>query len=364
MTLDGRSTRASAAPPDRVVLAQATRSDGRQADDVSGRPWLVCGDLALPLAAVAPGGVVADAVSIHGLLVAWGAVAPVLQDLTESTQTRREIQRHGTDVAELMVKPPVRPGQIFCTIGNYARQVVESAVDAGDGPFGRGATARRDAAMREVEHRKRSGQPYICLTSSHRVSGARGQLALPADVETLDWEVEVAAVLGAGGSGNPVVAGYCLANDLTVRSRVLRTDIAALSDWVQSKGMPGSLPVGPWFVPAWQVPDVSALRLQLYLNGALMQDDLAADMIFGVDAQIAYLARHTALAAGDVVCTGSPAGFGAHHQRFLRPGDEVRASVAELGEQMITCVAQAPSDESPDMGNLEATGPGRSSVHA
>ena len=318
----------------------------------------------MPLAAVAQRGAVADAVSIHELLLEWASVAPILQELTESAPTRTEIQSHGRDVAELVLMSPVQPGQTFCTIGNYARQVVEAAMDAGDGPHGPGAPARRDAALTDVERRKRDGQPYICLTSSHRVRSPRGHLALPAELHTLDWEVEVAAVLGAGGNGRPVVAGYCVANDLTVRSRVLRTDVAGLgSDWVQSKGTPGSLPVGPWFVPAWQVPDVSALRLQLYLNGTLMQDDVAADMIFGVDEQIAYLARHTALAAGDVVCTGSPAGFGAHYQRFLRPGDEVRASVAELGEQVITCVAQSIAGGAPGTETLMARPLERSSTH-
>jgi len=353
---------APTAPPGRVVLAQASRTAGDPAGHVSARPWLVHGDRALPLATVAQGGVASEAVSIHDLLVAWNAAATVLQDITESAQTRSDIQDHGCDVAELVVSRPVQPGQTFCTIGNYARQVVESAMDAGDGPYGRGASARRDAAVSEVDERKRNGQPYICLTSSHRVNDPWGQLALPADVQTLDWEVEVAAVLGTG-DGDPVVAGYCVANDLTVRERVLRTDIAALSDWVQSKGMPGSLPVGPWFVPVWQVPDVAALRLQLYLNDTLMQDDLAADMIFGVDQQIAYLARHTVLAAGDIVCTGSPAGFGAHHQRFLRPGDEVRASVAELGEQVITCVAQDVAHE-PNAGNVDGNALERRSIHA
>ena len=115
--------------------------------------------------------------------------------------------------------------------------------------------------------------------------------------------------------------------------------MAGMGDWVQSKGISGSLPVGPWFVPAWQVPDVSALRLQLSLNGTLMQDDLAADMIFDVAAQIDYLSQHTVVAPGDIVCTGSPAGFGAHHRRFLRPGDEVRARVEGLGEQVLAVVA-------------------------
>ena len=352
MTTARTSTRSPAAPADRVVLAQATRAGDVGVDDASARPWLVHEALAVPLAAVAQESAVAEAVSVHELLLEWHAVASVLQGLTESPRTREEIRSRGCDVAELVLMSPVQPRQTFCTVGNYARQVVEAAIDAGDGSDGPGANGRRDAALMDVERRKRDGQPYICLTSSHRVSGPRGHLTLPVELETLDWEVEVAAVLGAEGTGAAAVAGYCLANDLTVRSRVLRSDVPTLgSDWVQSKGMPGSLPMGPWFVPTWQVPDVCALRLQLYLNNRLMQDDCAADMIFGVDEQIAYLARHTVLAAGDVVCTGSPAGFGAHHRRFLLPGDEVRASVAELGEQVITCVAQptagGPSTDDP-----------------
>jgi 2,4-diketo-3-deoxy-L-fuconate hydrolase len=343
--------------PDHVVLAQAAHPE-----DMT-RPWLVHGGRALPLAVAAAGSALAEAASLHDLLGGWGTAAPVLRELMESPRTHTAIRSSGIDVADLAILAPVRPAQTFCTIGNYANQVVESAVDAGDGPHGRGAPARRDDALRQVEQRRQDGEPYICLTSSHRVARPCGELAIPADVDSLDWEVEVAAVLGAGEDGVPVVAGYCVANDLTVRSRVMRTDVA-LSDWVQSKGMAGSLPVGPWFVPAWQVPDVSALRLQLSLNGELMQDDLAADMIFDVDAQIDYLFRHAVVSAGDIVCTGSPAGFGAHHQRFLRPGDEVRARVLGLGEQVLTCVAATPAITRRPAHDLDCDSPERSIVHA
>jgi 2-keto-4-pentenoate hydratase/2-oxohepta-3-ene-1,7-dioic acid hydratase in catechol pathway len=159
---------------------------------------------------------------------------------------------------------------------------------------------------------------------------------------TLDWEVEIAAVLGSGGrhvdprAAAGLIAGYCTANDLTVRARVTRPDVPVLgSDWLQSKGGPGTLPLGPWFVPAWQVGDVASLRLRLWVNGELMQDDLAQDMIFPVGEQVAYLSRHTALRPGDVLCTGSPAGFGAHYGRYLRPGDLVAAEVSGLGRQEI-----------------------------
>jgi 2-keto-4-pentenoate hydratase/2-oxohepta-3-ene-1,7-dioic acid hydratase in catechol pathway len=341
--------------PEHVVLAQATHAHAW-----APRPWLVHGSRALPLSAAAPGHAAADARSIHELLVSWAGVAPVLQEMMESPSTLQAIRRSGTELTDLAVTTPVRPAQTFCTIGNYAAQVVESAVDAGDGPHGRGAAARRDDALRQIEERRRTGQPYTCLTSSHRVTGPYGDLVIPADVDTLDWEVEIAAVLGAGVDGAPVVAGYCVANDLTVRSRVFRTDFAGMSDWVQSKGMPGSLPIGPWFVPAWQVPAVAELRLQLSLNGTLMQDDVAADMVFDVNAQIDYLSRHTVVSAGDIVCTGSPAGFGAHHQRFLRPGDEVRARVQGLGEQVLTCVAAVPATSGRRADDLDCISPERS----
>ena len=322
------------------MLAQARRT---AAPAEATRPWLVHESHAAPLASVADHLPWAHAGSIDDLLAQWYAVAGDLRDLTEGARTRNEIDRSGLDDAELVVDAPVRPRQAFCTIGNYAGQVVEAAVDAGDGPCGRDADRRRREAQESVDRRRLDGEPYICLTSPHRVGGPRDVLRLPAEVDTLDWEVEIAAVIGAGApaaaGSDGVLAGYCLANDLTIRSEVLRHDVPVLaSDWIRSKGLRGSLPLGPWFVPAWQVPDLSALRLQLHLNDELMQDELAADMVFDVERQLDYLARHAVLDAGDVLCTGSPAGFGAHYRRFLRPGDQVRAGVAELGEQLTSCV--------------------------
>jgi len=333
------------------VLAQARRAG---ATIEATRPWLVHEGHAAPLASVGDHLTLAHAGSIDDLLTHWHAVAGDLRELTEDDRTANAIDRRGLDVAELAVVAPVRPRQAFCTIGNYAGQVVEAAVDAGDGPCGRDADRRRREARESVDRRRLDGEPYICLTSPHRVGGPRDVLRLPVEVDTLDWEVEIAAVIGPGApaaaGSDGVVAGYCLANDLTIRSEVLRHDIPLLaSDWIRSKGLRGSLPLGPWFVPAWQVPDVSALRLQLHLNGEVMQDELAADMIFDVDRQLDYLGRHAVLGAGDVLCTGSPAGFGAHYRRFLRPGDQVRAGVAELGEQVTTCVGTSAVLDAPPL---------------
>jgi len=142
---------------------------------------------------------------------------------------------------------------------------VEAALDADD--------ANETAVWEALDRRRRTGEPHVCLTSPERIRTPVGELTIPPGVDTLDWEVEIAVVIGANGrdmsveKAANVIAGYCAANDLTVRSEVTRADLPALgSDWVRSKGMPGSLPLGPWFVPAWQAPDASQLRLRLSVN--------------------------------------------------------------------------------------------------
>jgi 2,4-didehydro-3-deoxy-L-rhamnonate hydrolase len=319
---------------DHVVLAQGRQQGGTSV------PWLVHGTRAVPLRRWLGRLSFADARSVTGLLADWPAHAAALQAVTTSASTARVIGSDGIDVRSLTLEAPVQPGQLFCSIGNYRRQVIQAAEDAAGGAGnGRAGQARSDAEA-AVAQRRADGEPYVCLTSPARVTGPAA--TVHADDPTLDWEVEIAAVLGAdprhvaADAADELIAGYCTANDLTVRARVNRTDVPALgSDWLQSKGGPGTLPLGPWFVPAWQVGDIASLRLRLWVNGELMQDDLAQDMIFPVSEQIAYLSRHTALRSGDVLCTGSPAGFGSHYGRYLRPGDQVAAEVSGLGRQRI-----------------------------
>jgi 2,4-diketo-3-deoxy-L-fuconate hydrolase len=326
------------ATPAGVVLAQASVDSGEA------QPWLVAAGRALPLVTWASDWPLAGACSVTELVEHWPHHESGLHALTTLAETRDRIVSLGRDVATLRLRAPVRARQTFCTIGNYRRQIVEAALDAGDD-----AARTREA----LEHRSRTGEPYICLTSAERISAPMGSLTIPSGIETLDWEVEIAVIIGVttrrAGTAN-AIAGYCVANDLTVRSRVLREDLPALgSDWIQSKGMPGSLPLGPWFVPAWQVPDASRLRLRLTVNDTVMQEDTAEDMVFGIEHQLAYLSRHTCLRPGDVLCTGSPAGFGSHYGRFLRSGDVVTAQVSGLGRQRLRCVQEpgVPEPERP-----------------
>jgi 2,4-diketo-3-deoxy-L-fuconate hydrolase len=328
------------AAPAGVVLAQASR------DAEESVPWLASGGRALPLREWAADWRFARLGSVTELVEQWREHESNIRALTSLRETRDRIVSGGEQIGSLRLEAPIRPRQIFCTIGNYRRQVVEAAADAGDEA---GAADRRAAALELVAQRSSTGEPYVCLTSSDRVGKPVGTLAIAPGVDTLDWEVEIAVVVGAVGhrvspaDAAGMIAGYCLANDLTVRSRVARPDLPALgSDWLQSKGMPGSLPLGPWLLPVWQIADPSRLRLRLSVNGAVMQDDTADDMLFGIERQLAYVSQHTWLRPGDVLCTGSPAGFGTHHGRFLRAGDVVQAWVSGLGEQRLRCVEEVP----------------------
>jgi len=283
--------------------------------------------------------------SVEQLIKRWQHVGPALQAVSESPDTIACIAAHGAALEACRIHAPVFPRQVYCTIGNYRAQVIEAAVDAGDGPSGPQVVERREAASAMLDRRRREGAPYICVKPTSSVADPFAELAVSPALQTLDWEVEIGVVIGRSAwqvepeRALEHVAGYCVVNDITLRERVFRPDPPLLgTDWLQSKGGPGWLPVGPWFVPAWDIRDPGSLRPWLRLNGATMQQGSASDMVFGIAQQISYLSRHTRLEPGDLLCTGSPAGFGSHYRRFLRAGDVVEAGVEGLGSQKTLCV--------------------------
>jgi 2,4-diketo-3-deoxy-L-fuconate hydrolase len=272
--------------------------------------------------------------SMDALLAHWAHDEAVLASLPGTLPL-------GAPLAAFTVHEPLTPGTVYCTIGNYRDQLLQAALDAN--PSTDPATLTQALA-----HRQREGAPYIAIKPTSAVASALAPLVLPIGVGTLDWEVELGVVIGLPARHVPAehalqhVAGYCTVNDITLRERLFRADPPAMgTDFLQAKGGPGWLPVGPWLVPARNVANPAALRLTLTLNGRVMQDGLASDMLFSIAEQIAYLSRHAQLLPGDLICTGSPAGFGSHHGRYLRPGDLVEAEVHGLGRQR-TLVTTSP----------------------
>ena len=156
----------------------------------------------------------------------------------------------------------------------------------------------------------------------------------PGVTEKLDYEVELAAVIGRRAKGVSeadapgYVFGYLVANDVSARDWQFHTPTFTMGKSFDTHG-----PIGPWIVTADEVPDPHALRLRAWVNGELRQDNNTGQMIHDLWKQIAYLSTAFTLEPGDLIATGTPegVGIGMEPQRFLQPGDVVRCEVDGIG---------------------------------
>ena len=146
----------------------------------------------------------------------------------------------------------------------------------------------------------------------------------PAVVERLDYEGELAVVMGAGGE----VAGFAVADDLTARDLQ-----RAERQWTRAKGFDGACPFGPWITTADEVAEPENLALRTWNNGDLRQDSNTSDLIFGIPEIVAFISETITLEPGDLILTGTPSGVGMYFDppRFLGSGDVVRIEIEGLG---------------------------------
>jgi len=292
--------------------------------------------------------------SMLSLLASWDHDWPLLQEAAEALAHGRapELAACAAPESALAVLAPIpAPRHIYCSGANYKKHVVQIiAAQASDATRGMSAEERHAFGVRKMDERARSGTPYFFIKAQSAVSGPCDPVVLPTEAKQADWELELAVVIGrtARHVGREhaldYVAGYTIANDITRRELVNRRpdDVPEMGmNWIMAKSAPTFLPLGPYLVPAAYVGDPQALRIRLELNGETMQDESTADMIFGVARLIEYLSAAVALQPGDVICTGSPAGNGAHYRRFLRPGDVLQGSISGLGTQRNVCVGEA-----------------------
>jgi 2-keto-4-pentenoate hydratase/2-oxohepta-3-ene-1,7-dioic acid hydratase in catechol pathway len=159
-------------------------------------------------------------------------------------------------------------------------------------------------------------------------------IVIPAGVEQVDYEAELAAVIGSRVKHVSVenaleaVAGYTCLND--VSARVLQF---ADGQWTRAKSLDTFCPIGPHVVPRDEVGDPQSLRIQCRVNGETVQDASTSDMIFGVAELIAYVTETITLEPGDVIATGTPPGvaFGRPDGRYLQDGDTVKVDIERIG---------------------------------
>jgi 2,4-diketo-3-deoxy-L-fuconate hydrolase len=199
-----------------------------------------------------------------------------------------------------------------------------------------------------VDHAKETGaaiptEPILFNKAPSCLSGPYDDLVLPRDSKKTDWEVELAFVIGKGGSyideakALSHVAGYAVCHDVSEREFQLERG----GQWTKGKGCPTFGPLGPWLVTPDEVEDVQDLEMFLDVDGKRMQTGNTKTMIFGVAHLVAYISRFMALAPGDVVTTGTPPGVGQGMKppKFLKPGQTVRLGIAGLGEQEQAVIA-------------------------
>jgi 2-keto-4-pentenoate hydratase/2-oxohepta-3-ene-1,7-dioic acid hydratase in catechol pathway len=186
-------------------------------------------------------------------------------------------------------------------------------------------------------------QPILFNKAANCIVGPNDDLMLPKGSTKTDWEVELAIVIGSGGSNiakkdaMAAVAGFCLCHDVSEREYQIEMG----GQWMKGKGCPTFGPLGPWLVTPDEIKDVQKLDMWLDVNGQRMQSGSTRTMIFGVTHLVSYISRFMRLDPGDVITTGTPpgVGLGMKPPRYLKAGDVVSLGIAGLGEQTQKVVA-------------------------
>jgi len=167
-------------------------------------------------------------------------------------------------------------------------------------------------------------EPMVFMKLPSSVVPPSGPIRCPVVVARLDYEGELAVVMGADNR----VAGFTVADDVTARDLQGRE-----AQWTRAKGFDTSCPCGPWITTADAVPDPENLGLKTWVNGELRQDSRTSDLIFGVEAVVGFISETCTLEPGDLILTGTPAGvgFAMDPPRFLQSGDVVKIEIEGLG---------------------------------
>lgn len=250
-----------------------------------------------------------------------GRVAPLTDidsfydDIPHWRAIAEKIASGELDLAALTLVPPVpRDAKVVCAAINYAKHGEEAKLDA-------------------------PGFPNLFARWSAELVADGTPIPVPAaEPDGLDWEVELAAIVGetltdvAPRAAELGVFGYTVANDISGRTSQLQAATLRTGQWALGKNVEKSGAISAFITTADAV-DVSNLRLETIVNGEVMQSGTTADMIFSVGELIAFTSRHVTLRPGDVILTGTPDGVGMARKPpvFMKPGATVTASVEGLG---------------------------------
>ena len=180
-------------------------------------------------------------------------------------------------------------------------------------------------------------EPILFNKLGNCISGPNDDVMLPRNSQKLDYEVEIAFVIGSRAryveekDAARYIAGYTICNDVSER----HFQVERKGQWMKGKCFETSGPLGPWLVTPDEIADVTKLAMTTDINGDRRQDGSTANMIFNCNYLLSYISQFMVLEPGDVVTTGTPAGvaLGMKPPVWLKPGDEIRMAIEGLGEQ-------------------------------
>jgi 5-carboxymethyl-2-hydroxymuconate isomerase len=235
------------------------------------------------------------------------------EDLVDTAYEIVAKMRADVALADIEYLPPIpAPGKIVCIGVNYGKRHEEYGDDS---------------------HASR--YPSVFMRTPESLVGHEQPILRPPESEQLDYEGEIALVIGRAGRRIPAtaawehVAGLSLTNEGTVRDWLRH----AKFNITQGKNFAASGSFGPWLITRDEIRDRENLHLTTSVNGELRQDDTTANLLFSFDYLVSYLSTFMPLNPGDVISTGTPTGAGARFDppKYLRAGDVVEVSAAKIG---------------------------------
>ena len=180
-------------------------------------------------------------------------------------------------------------------------------------------------------------EPIVFMKATSSISGPNDDIIMPKNSKKFDWEVELAFVVGketkniSEKDAPNHILGYCIVNDISERE----WQIEKMGQWVKGKSGDTFGPTGPYLVTKDEISDINNLNLSLDVNEKKMQVGNTKNMIFNTNFLLSYLSKFMSLQPGDIVTTGTPSGVGMGMKPpvFLKPGDKIKLSIDNLGEQ-------------------------------
>jgi 2-keto-4-pentenoate hydratase/2-oxohepta-3-ene-1,7-dioic acid hydratase in catechol pathway len=228
----------------------------------------------------------------------------------------------GADLGPVIPQPPT----LLLLAGNYQSHLTE------------GGGSRVDKAKIT---------PRFFVKPRTSVIGTGEAIVIPSISHKVDYELEIAAIIGKRGKAIPLaeaanhIAGYAVFNDISARELTIAQGRSTrpmddFFDWLNGKWCDTFAALGPFMVTRDEIGDPKALEMSLKVNGELRQHSAAGEMIFDVPESIAFISQFITLEPGDLICMGTPGGVGVTTQTFLQSGDLVEAEIEKLGQLVNT----------------------------